>query len=468
MKTKSILIGCLSLIFTATFVKIYAMNEKTSLIYTDNFATSKWKTWHANMETNDAMKPDFSLSSSVAYEPGGKSLVIRGNGNSQAIGSYDKDLKAEGVKFTADHYYRFTAYYAVKNIKNINDKVFACLTWGGVYGTEKLLPAAIEENNGISWIKAQRILRLEDKQKVILKLSAGWLPIGSTVYFGKVVVEHLPDYAPQVRTVKVGTIDGAPPKKSTLQENGDYFVKEIRSLCTANDSTLDAICLPEYFNTHNVSRKKFFDVAVDLENSAYMQGFKDVARECKVNIVGSVLEKDNGVLYNTGFVLDRNGRIAGTQRKSHVANFEVWLGGAGRGDDLHLIETDFGKIGILICWDYYLSDPIRTLASKGADIIFIPISGDSRAADGQKRKAPEYIGVASALQNNIPMVFCFEHVNIERGNQSLIIDQNGVVKARSSKTISDNVKRCNPEEPIPQRPMSFLPGVSPEKMFLTN
>ena len=405
------------------------------VLFTDNFGTDAWQTWHSNMETGDAMRPDFAVDKSVRYERGGRSLVIAGNTNTQAKGSWRKDLTAAGLEFEPGEHYRFTAWYAVKDVPDINSRVFACVTWGTVWGTEKLVPAAVERQGRAQWIRAERIVQItkpkkNKPRKVELQLCAGWLPPGSAAHYGKVTVEHLPGYVRLSRKIRVVTIDGAPPKKSTLARNRDYYVGRLREACEAHSNTVDVVCLPEYFNGKNVRREKLADIGVTLDGPEYMQPFKDVARACKVNIVGSVVVDENGVLYNTGFLIDRQGRLAGTQRKTHIPMQEFWWGG-GRDDELRVIDADFGKIGILICWDYYLTDPIRTLAAKGAEIIFVPIEGDSRAADGQKRKAAEYIGVASALQNQIPMVFCFLQHNIARGNQSLIIDQDGRVKARS-------------------------------------
>ncbi len=408
------------------------ISKKSEIIFSDNFSSGSWDTWFSNEEFNNRMKPSFSVDNTIAYEQGGTSLVISGNNNSQAKGSYRKDIRKFGVNFVKDNFYKFTVWYAVKNITGINEHVFAAVTWGSVWNTQKLIPVAVESQGTFNWIKAERVVKIaSNDSKVVIELTAGWLNKQSSVFYGKVIIENLPDYTPPSRKINIVTIDSSPPKGSTLLDNRDHYVKQIRKACSASPNSVDIVCLPEYFNSWGVVRNNLFDIAVDMDTSAYMKGFKDVAKECSTNIVGSVLVLENDIPFNTAFLIDRDGKVVDTQRKLHVPMQEYWWGG-GRGDELKVMQADFGKIGLLVCWDYFLVDPIRTLALKGADIIFVPIEGDSRQVNGQKRKAPEYIGIASTVQNRIPMVFCFSPINVGRGNQSLMIDRDGTIKGRSN------------------------------------
>jgi predicted amidohydrolase len=54
------------------------------------------------------------------------------------------------------------------------------------------------------------------------------------------------------------------------------------------------------------------------------------------------------------------------------------------GNSFPVFDTDFGKIGILICWDYAFPEIPRALALNGAEILFCPIAGDVRGADTWK------------------------------------------------------------------------------------
>jgi predicted amidohydrolase len=47
------------------------------------------------------------------------------------------------------------------------------------------------------------------------------------------------------------------------------------------------------------------------------------------------------------------------------------------GNDYHVFDTEFGKIGLLICWDNWFVEPARIMRLKGAEMVFFPIAGDS-------------------------------------------------------------------------------------------
>jgi predicted amidohydrolase len=72
--------------------------------------------------------------------------------------------------------------------------------------------------------------------------------------------------------------------------------------------------------------------------------------------------------------LGRDGKLLGKYRKVTLPREEI-DGGITPGDSFPVFETDFGKIGIMICWDVYFPEPARMLALKGAEIILLPIWG---------------------------------------------------------------------------------------------
>jgi predicted amidohydrolase len=91
-------------------------------------------------------------------------------------------------------------------------------------------------------------------------------------------------------------------------------------------------------------------------------------------VVAGILEKDGPVLYNTAVLIDRDGKLAGKYRKVSLPREEI-EGGVTPGDDFPVFDTDFGRIGIMICWDVFFPEPARMLSLKGAEMIFMPIWG---------------------------------------------------------------------------------------------
>jgi predicted amidohydrolase len=66
--------------------------------------------------------------------------------------------------------------------------------------------------------------------------------------------------------------------------------------------------------------------------------------------------------------------VAGKYRKVYLPREEV-EGGLTPGDSYPVFDTDFGRIGILICWDEEYVDPARAMALQGAEILFLPTAG---------------------------------------------------------------------------------------------
>lgn len=121
-----------------------------------------------------------------------------------------------------------------------------------------------------------------------------------------------------------------------------------------------------------------------------------------------VLEQDK--LYNVAYLLRRDGS-RGEQRKIHITPAERrWWGMVG-GKRLEALDTDCGKIGILICYDSEFPELPRLLADQGMRILFVPFltemkNGYQRVRLCARARAIEnecYVAIAGAV-GNLPKV----------------------------------------------------------------
>ena len=126
-----------------------------------------------------------------------------------------------------------------------------------------------------------------------------------------------------------------------------------------------------------------------------------LAREYGAYIVPWDYEVLGGKVYNTSYVLDRSGEEIGRFRKVHLPYFEQKKGFSA-GGDFPVFDLDFGKLGIMICFDNYFPESARILSSRGAGLILLPLYGDTlrpgweiklraRAADNAVYVASEQI-----------------------------------------------------------------------------
>jgi predicted amidohydrolase len=185
-----------------------------------------------------------------------------------------------------------------------------------------------------------------------------------------------------------------PEQGASQQELRDQAVRLTRTL--ARHYRPDLILLPEYISSITAKGAPA-EVAEPIPGPTF-EALARVAREFDTYIIGPVYERRGDKIYDSAFLVDRQGKLAGVYSKSHcpVAEREA---GVSRGDDLPVFKTDFGAIGIMICFDHWFPEVPEVLALKGAEIIFMPhvITGPSESSWETKLRA-------RAIDNVVTMV----------------------------------------------------------------
>ena len=154
--------------------------------------------------------------------------------------------------------------------------------------------------------------------------------------------------------------------------------KAERMIHNAAQSGALIVVLPEMYNCPY--SKEYFRKFADAENGRSIEKMSAWARDNGIILVGgSIPEKDGDKLYNTCFVLDKNGDIIARHRKMHL--FDVDIPGGIRfkesnnfaaGDDITVFDTEYGKMGVMICFDIRFPELARAMAKRGANVIFCP------------------------------------------------------------------------------------------------
>ncbi len=130
-----------------------------------------------------------------------------------------------------------------------------------------------------------------------------------------------------------------------------------------------------------------------LDGDTLMVIFSQLAAKHRMYVSASiyVVDKTDGKKYNRGVVYDRSGKLVGVYDKIHPYSPEVNWSGITPGTKTDLIETDFGKLGMVICYDSWFTDVTQLFALKGADVILFPVAGyyrsiiPARCADNRVR-----------------------------------------------------------------------------------
>ncbi len=131
----------------------------------------------------------------------------------------------------------------------------------------------------------------------------------------------------------------------------------------------DIIVLPELFNTGYliVSKEEAFDLSEPIPRGKTTDALSVASREKGAHIVAGVIERDNDDLFNSAVVISPTGYL-GKYRKVHLFSEEKFWFKPG---DLGFNVFDIGicRIGVMVCFDWFFPESMRTLALKGADLI---------------------------------------------------------------------------------------------------
>ncbi|MGV3768230.1 MAG: GNAT family N-acetyltransferase [Chitinophagaceae bacterium] len=132
----------------------------------------------------------------------------------------------------------------------------------------------------------------------------------------------------------------------------------------------------------------------------YVEMFRNLAIKYNINIVGgSHFTVENDELYNISYLFRRDGSIS-RQYKMHITPHEKKWWGVKPGKKVEVMDTDCGKIAILICYDVEFPELARIAVKKGASILFVPFNTDERRAYLRVR----YCSQARAIENQVYVV----------------------------------------------------------------
>jgi predicted amidohydrolase len=163
----------------------------------------------------------------------------------------------------------------------------------------------------------------------------------------------------------------------------------------------DLVFMPEtyqYKNVRHIPRREL----VSRYSEAYKQRCAELARKYAAYVVPWDNEVDDaGNLYNTSYILDRSGQEIGRYRKVHLTRREKEKLAAGT--DFPVFDLDFGRVGIMICFDNYYAETARILALRGAELILYPLFGDTLNPGWEIKTR------ARALDNSVYVAPCCLH-----------------------------------------------------------
>ena len=216
--------------------------------------------------------------------------------------------------------------------------------------------------------------------------------------------------------------------------DGDPETNLRRSLAwisTAARAGADLVVLPELSNSgcDLSSREMALYLAEEVPEGPTIRAWTEAAREFGLLVVGGLLEVEGNTIYNSAVVVGPDG-LLGRYRKTHFWDREKLMYEPGR--ELPVFETPLGTLGLLVCYDAWFPEAVRTLAMRGAEILCVPANApDDWVPEEQRRGGLTMLGahaIAGANANRI-YVACANRVGDGYQGRSCVVAPSGGVLA---------------------------------------
>jgi len=165
----------------------------------------------------------------------------------------------------------------------------------------------------------------------------------------------------RVTLLQMAAQDGRP-----LEESFAEVTRLIDQVGEADLYLLPELWTPGYFAFDDYAR-----AADDFE--AVINSLSEVARTTGAYLHGgSILHERDGELFNCSVLFDRTGRLIAQYRKIHLFGYgsrEQEL--LTPGETPVVVDTDFGRVGLAVCYDLRFPELFRTLADRGAEVFLV-------------------------------------------------------------------------------------------------
>jgi predicted amidohydrolase len=235
------------------------------------------------------------------------------------------------------------------------------------------------------WTPVAGVYRAPEKAaRVRLELHLRWTAAGQVLWRDADLREATP---PAPRRVTLATVFHRARDTRSPRESLERFVPLVEEAAAKG---ADIVCLPEGVTIVGNGLK--YGQAAEPVPGPSTEFLGALAKRLKIWIVAGIYERSGSRLYNTAVLIARDGSLAGRYHKMSLPDEEI-EGGITPGSDTPVFDTDFGRVGLFICWDSSYPEVARALAARGAEVLFLPIWG-----------GVEQLVQARAIENQVHVV----------------------------------------------------------------
>ena len=326
--------------------------------------------------------PGAEPGSGSATDLGPFGLAMAGAGSESVDGRWIHTQDVAGEKC-----YAFFARAHTKAVAEPERSILARIVWLDAKGAQveqpDYPPSRPVQGSRDSWILEGAYRAPARAARAQIELHLRWTPDGQVIWWGPSLREAR---APPPRKVRLASVNHR-PRGGTPMANVERFAALVGE---AARQKADAVCLPEGITVVGTG-KSYADVAEPVPGPS-TEALSKAAAQHGIHVFAGLYEREGAAIHNTCIVLGRDGKLIGKYRKVCIPREEI-DGGIAPGDEYPVFDLDFGRVGMMICWDVHFPEVARELGRKGAEVIFLPIWGGNKT-----------LAQARAIENQIFLV----------------------------------------------------------------
>lgn len=206
----------------------------------------------------------------------------------------------------------------------------------------------------------------------------------------------------------------------------------VAAVVAAVDAGADVVVLPELATSGYVfaSRDEARSLAITADHDVFARVTDALAGSSAVAAFGFCERGDGGLVHNSAAIITADGLLE-VYRKTHLWDTEKQFFTAGSALP-PVVDTEAGRIGVLVCYDLEFPEMTRHLGVLGADLVVVPTNWPSGTRPAGERPVEVVIAMAAARTNRV-VIACCDRTGTERGQEwtagTAIIGHDGWVAA---------------------------------------
>jgi predicted amidohydrolase len=208
-------------------------------------------------------------------------------------------------------------------------------------------------------------------------------------------------------------------KNGQIAANMDRVFENLEHLA---DQGVSLAVLPEMFSC-GFDNTQLKDHA--CHTGSILERLSGFAEKHAMAIAGSLPEFEGGMVYNSLYFMDADGSVKGRYRKLHLFRLTDEHLFYGAGDKVVTIDTSFGRIGLMICYDLRFPELARHFFLAGAELVIV-----SAQWPKPRQHHWRHLVVARAIENQLFMV-CANRTGIDEtlvfSGMSMVVDPLGEI-----------------------------------------